>query len=154
VAAVRGQRVSRVIRWGNDFTDNLPNREQLSIDDLGRIRLGHSPASEWLRQFVYDSRLLSFAVLRLRTAYLNLSYRFATSSRPSLYSQDFYSSDVVAQTRDALGQFRDLCQIHQLDAAVLVIPDKDQVYKQFTSEEDRDRPNRVLAGLLDELHLP
>jgi hypothetical protein len=44
--------------------------------------------------------------------------------------------------------------MHQLDAAVFVIPDKDQVYKQFASEEDRDRPNRVLAGLLDELRLP
>ena len=97
---------------GNDFTDNLPDREQLSIDEEGRIRLGHSPASEWLRQFVYDSHLLSFVVLRLRTAYLNLSYHFAPSSRPSMYSQTFYSLEVVQHTRLAMKTFRDLCQIH------------------------------------------
>ncbi len=36
---------------GNDFTDNLPEREQLEIDGQGRIRQGRSVASDWLRQF-------------------------------------------------------------------------------------------------------
>ena len=139
---------------GNDFTDNLPDREQLEIDSQGRIRLGNSMAGEWLRQFVYDSRLLSLVVLRLRTAWLNLTYFFATSSRPSLHAQSFYTDEVVRHTRRALEEFRDLCRIHQLDATVLVIPDKDQVYKQFASEEERGLPNEVLEGLLEELNVP
>ena len=139
---------------GNDFTDNLPDREQLEIDSQGRIRLGNSMAGEWLRQFVYDSRLLSLVVLRLRTAWLNLTYFLATSSRPSLYAQSFYTDEVVQHTRRALEKFRDLYLAHQLDAAVLVIPDKNQVYKEFTSEEERVLPNGVLTGLLEELNVP
>ncbi len=139
---------------GNDFTDNLPGREQLEIDGQGRIRLGRSEAADWLRQFVYDSRLLSLVVLRLRTAYLNLSYRFTTSSRPSLYASTFYTREVVDHTRRALERFSDICAANELDAAVLIIPDKDQVYKPFANEQDRHWPNRVLSGLLDELHVP
>ena len=139
---------------GNDFTDNLPEREQLEIDGQGRIRLGRSMASDWLRQLVYDSRLLSTVVLRLRTAYLNLNYRFTNSSRPSLYAATFYSDNVVDHTRRALQRFRDLCAAHDLDAAVLIIPDKDQVYKPFARDQDRHRPNRVLQELLEELEIP
>ncbi len=139
---------------GNDFTDNLPGREQLEIDGQGRIRQGRSVASDWLRQFVYDSRVLSLVVLRVRTAYLNLSYQFTTSSRPSLYASAFYSREVVDHTRRALERFRDVCAANAVDGAVLIIPDKDQVYKSFESDQDRHRPNRVLAGLLEELRVP
>jgi len=139
---------------GNDFTDNLPGREPLEIDGQGRIRLGRSMASDWLRQFVYDSRLLSTVVLRLRTVYLNFSYRFSTSSRPSLYEEAFYSAEVVDHTRRALQRFRDLCAENDLEGAVLVIPDKDQIYKKFANDQDRHRPSRVLTQLLEELEVP
>ena len=111
-------------------------------------------AGDWLRQFVYDSRLLSLVVLRLRTAYLNLSYRFSNSSRPSLYTSTFYSRQVVDHTRRALERFRDVCAANGLDGAVLIIPDKDQVYKPFVRDQDRHRPNQVLADLLESLHVP
>ena len=139
---------------GNDYTDNLPTRERLEIDAHGRIRLGSSPASAWLRQFVYDSRLLSLVVLRLRTAYLNWRYRFTTSTPPSLYAQSYYSPRVIEPTRRALEEYRQLCRARGLEAAVLIIPDKDQVYKPFASVDDRHRPNRVLRRLLDELQMP
>ena len=138
---------------GNDFTDNLPGREQLEIDGQGRIRHGRSVVSDWVRQFVYDSRLLSLVVLRLNTAYLNLSYKFTTSSRPSLYAATFYGREDIDHTRRALERFSEVCAANELDAAVLIIPDKDQVYKLFASDQDRHRPNRVLSGLLDELRV-
>jgi hypothetical protein len=47
-----------------------------------------------------------------------------------------------------------VCVANDLDAAVLIIPDKDQVYKSFASDQDRHRPNRVLSGLLNQLRVP
>ena len=139
---------------GNDFTDNLPTRERLEIDGHGRIRLGRSLASESIRQFVYDSRLLSLVVLRLRTAYLHLSYRLTTSSPPSLYAPSYYSPALVGPTRRAFEAYRDLCRAQGFEAAVLIIPDKDQVYKPFASTEDRHRPNRVVSDILEDLRVP
>ena len=138
---------------GNDFTDNLPNRLRLEVDSLGRLRLGNSVAGEWLRQFIYDSHLLSLVVLRARTIYLNLSYRLSGANRPSLYTSDFYSDGVIDATMSALQRFGEVCHAHSLQGTVVVIPDKDQVYKQLESG-DRHLPNRVLSQLLEELHLP
>ncbi len=57
--------------------------------------------------------------------YLNLSYKFTTSSRPPLYASTFYTREVVDHTRRALERFSDICAANDLDAAVLIIPDKD-----------------------------
>ena len=139
---------------GNDFTDNLPARENLTIDESGRIRLETSAGEEWLRGLVYSSRLLSAVLLRLRSLQLRWEYSLGHSSPPRLYAANFYTEELLEPTRRAFDRFRRLFRAHRLDAVVVLIPDKDQVYKPFASEEERHRPNRVLSKILRELAIP
>ncbi len=139
---------------GNDFTDNLPARDKVLIDAMGRIRLESGPRREWIRQLVYDSRLLSIVVLRTRTAFLELAYDWENSRRPDLYDESFYTKDLLAPTRRALLHFRDYLTQRGMEATVVIIPDKDQIYKPFASSEDRHRPNNELATILIELEIP
>ena len=139
---------------GNDFADNTPNREMLELDAQGRIRFAETGAPEWIRQLVFDSRLLSFVVLRLRTLYLNLAYHLTSANTPTLYSAEYFSAELLAHTRRGLADFRKLCQVHALTGLVVIVPDKDQIYKPFASPEARHRPNRELIKLLMQLEIP
>ena len=76
------------------------------------------------------------------------------SSPPRLYAADFYTEELLEPTRRAFDRFRRFFRAHRLDAVVVLIPDKDQVYKTFASEEERHRPNRVLSEILRELAIP
>ena len=139
---------------GNDFTDNLPERRHVTIDDRGRIRLETGADREWMRSLVYSSRLLSAVVLRLRRLMLQWEYDVGHSSPAELYSAYFYTEELLEPTRRALRHFGELTRAHRLDAVVVLIPDKDQVYKPYADEQGRQRPGRVLSGLLSELAIP
>ena len=139
---------------GNDFTDNLPERKHLAIDEMGRIRLETGAGREWLRSLVYRSRLLSAVILRIRALVLQWEYDLGYSSPPGLYAADFYTEELLEPTRRAFDRFRRFVRAHGLDAVVVLIPDKDQVYKSFSSEEERYRPNRILSEILTEFAIP
>jgi hypothetical protein len=121
---------------------------------MGRIRLETGAGREWMRNLVYRSRLLSAVVLRIRALMLRWEYDAGNSSRARLYSADFYTAELLEPTRRALEHFGELLRAHGLDAVVVIIPDKDQVYKPFANEEDRRRPGRVLSTVLSELAIP
>ena len=119
-----------------------------------RVRLDNGEGREWLRNLVYGSRLLSVVLLRMRTLVLQWEYDLGHSSPPHLYTAEFYTEELLEPTRRAFAGFRRLSRAHGLDAAVVLIPDKDQVYKPFANEEERHRPNRVLSEILSELAIP
>ena len=138
---------------GNDFHDNISAKERIKVDHLGRLEGADRQSNPLIRNLVYRSRLLAFVVLRLRSLQLNLEYRRAGLYYEHIYASQFYTPEILAKTRQALTLFRDHCAKVGLPLSVVILPDKDQVYKDFKDSASRRRPNQVLIGLLDELDM-
>ena len=112
-----------------------------------------NPLAETLRGLIYPSRALSFIVLRCRTAYLNAKYWATGSPYPHIYSDAFYTEELIVATRQSLVEFKDYCTAHDLPLTVVALPDKDQVYKTFADQADQRRPIQVLTNMLAELEI-
>ena len=145
------ERVFLIFFVGNDFVDNTIPKERIRVDTQGRLQIAHNPLTETLRSLVYPSRALSFIVLRCRTAYLNAKYWATGSPYPHIYSDVFYTGELIAATRRVLVEFKDYCTARDLPFTVVALPDKDQVYKTFADQADRQRPTLVLTEMLAEL---
>ncbi|NKB68354.1 MAG: hypothetical protein GKR89_14930 [Candidatus Latescibacteria bacterium] len=147
------ERVVLVFFLGNDFLDNTQPKERTGVDAQGRQQVARHGPTETLRGLVYKSRALSFIVLRSRTLYLNAKYWITGSIYPHLYSEAFYTPELIGATRQALDQFKTYCATQGLDLTIVALPDKDQVYRGFVDEGQRLRPTQTLTALLDELSI-
>ena len=145
------ERVFLVFFIGNDFLDNTLPKERIGVDALGRQQEARQAWTQALRSLVYRSRALSFVVLRCRTAYLNAKYWITGSIYPHLYSEAFYTEELIGATRRALIEFSDYSAASGLPLTVVAIPDKDQVYRTFADEGEHRRPTRILTAMLSEL---
>jgi hypothetical protein len=104
-----------------------------------------------LRELVYSSDALSFFYIRAKALFKTFEYQSAEKMYPELYTAAFYTDDLCSKTRDALVDLRDLSTSIGTNTAVILIPEKDQLYKEFRTEEGQVRPNAELTRLLDEL---
>jgi lysophospholipase L1-like esterase len=139
---------------GNDFTDNTRSMTYYSVDENGRLLRDGTTNSLLGRRLVYKSHALSFLYMRIKPLINRLKYRTAGAAGAHIYSDSFYTAEVLEANTKALARFRDYVHGRGLRFAVVVIPEKDQLYKEFGSEDDRLRPNRMLARILDELAIP
>ena len=147
------ERVFLIFFVGNDFVDNTLPKERIRVNAQGRLQIARNPLAETLRGLIYPSRALSFIVLRCRTAYLNAKYWATGSPYPHIYSDAFYTEELIVATRQSLVEFKDYCTAHDLPLTVVVLPDKDQVYKTFADQADQRRPIQVLTNMLAELEI-
>lgn len=136
---------------GNDFQGNALPPGHLSVDDQGRLLKRGKRQSLLLRRLIYRSDALSFVFIRAKVAYHALKYRSAEKMYSELYTAAFYTDDLLSKTRDALIDLRDFSASIGKNVAVILVPEKDQLYKEFRTEEDRVRPNAALTGLLTEI---
>jgi len=139
---------------GNDFTDNILPMSFYSTDENGRILRDGKNDRLLMRKLVYSSHALSFLYLRIKPLINQLKYRNAGASTARAYSPSFYTTEVMEANREALSSFRDYVDSLGIPFGVVVIPHKDQLYKNFDSEADRLRPNRMAIDLLQELSIP
>jgi hypothetical protein len=139
---------------GNDFTDNARPMTYYSVDEDGRLLREGTTNSLLARQLVYKSHALSFVYMRIKPLISRMKYRSAGASSAHIYSGSFYTAETLEANSKALADLRDYVNSQGLRFAVVVIPEKDQIYKEFGSADDRLRPNRVLGRILDELAIP
>ena len=138
---------------GNDFHDNIRAPGAIGVDPDGRLHGEGDGTTDLLRRIVFKSHALSFVILRLRIAYLNFQYHRQGSMYAHIYTPQFYTEKIVTSSRRALEQFRDFCTAQNLDLTVVLIPDKDQIYKEFPDPNARTLPNKVALSILQELHI-
>ena len=138
---------------GNDFHDNIRPPGAIAVDPDGRLHGEGDSATDLLRRVVFKSHALSFIILRLRIAYLNFQYHRQGSMYAHIYTPQFYTDQIVDSSRRALTQFRDFCAAQNLDLVIVLIPDKDQVYKDFPDPKARTLPNETATSILRDLQV-
>jgi hypothetical protein len=136
---------------GNDYTDNTKPLAFYSVDDDGRLTRDGTTNALLARRLVYSSHALSFIYMRIKPLLSQWRYRDASVAQAHIYSDSFYTHEILEATRKALEEFRNYTDRQGFRFAVVVIPEKDQLYKVFENEDDRLLPNRVLGRILDDL---
>jgi len=144
---------------GNDFQDNLiyedsHNSNKIIADEKGRLTTGHSTKQQFgirqiIRELVYKSHFLSFLVTKMRALRGKLNY-WVTDVIPP---QSSMGPKAQPKTKDALEQFKAYCSSIGVKFAVIVIPDKDQIYKNSSNNESHFKLHINLINLLNELQI-